>query len=73
MTHLKEKHVSNTLKYVLTTPIVIPAGTVLETADDLGEGGLVHRDDRGCMQLYLGRVAALSEGMVEAAPQGEPA
>jgi hypothetical protein len=56
------------MKFVLTEPITIPPGTEFEVCDDLGAGGLEYRDDRGYMRVFLGRAAALEQGMVVARP-----
>lgn len=56
------------MRYVTTEPITIPGGTVFEVSDELGGGGLETTMERGCMRVFLGRAAALEQGMVVARP-----
>jgi len=56
------------MRYVTTEPITIPGGTVFEVSDSLPDGGLETLVDRGCMRVFLGRAAALEQGMVAARP-----
>lgn len=58
-------------RYVTTHPVTIPAGTVFEDTDTLGEGGLeMVLDQRGGFEqalftrVFMGRRAALEMGTV---------
>lgn len=52
------------MAYVLTTPFTIPAGTVFEQASDVPDGGLEALLQPGCMRVFVGRVAALDQGLI---------
>jgi hypothetical protein len=58
------------MRYVLTENIVIPAGTEFKVTDkDYGPAGaLEYIQERGIMRVFLGRAAALDQGMVVARP-----
>lgn len=60
------------MRYILTENITIPAGSVCKLTSELGGGGLeVEHEpgERGCVRVFLGRAAALREGMVVAKPE----
>lgn len=58
-------------RFVTTQPITIPAGTEFFAADDFGGGGIEAMFDRGYMRVFLGRRAALEQGMVVSRPKLE--
>lgn len=56
-------------RFVTTETITIPAGTVFETSDVVGEGGLemdltTEIGSHGCMRVFLGEIAALDAGLI---------
>lgn len=66
-----DRPVDKGARFILTSPITFPAGTVLHVSDRLGDGGLCayHDGDLGLSTLFLGRARALREGLVVSKPE----